>query len=234
MKMRMWVGPKLATVLVLVLPGCQTGESTSASVVAKGTSCEKAVSAPPKSYPVKQAPLAKLPAGRWAAEIVTNCGKVLVALDQRSAPRAVAAFVERARGGFYNGLTFHRVAPGFVVQGGDPLGDGTGGPGYQTVDLPAAGSSYGRGTVAMAKSPDQRPGTAGSQFFIVTAEDAGLPADYAIIGSVAGPMTAVDRISAAELDPSSLPAQGSPDGRPKEPIVIRSVNVLRDGRPYEP
>ena len=86
----------------------------------------------------------------------------------------------------------------------------------------------------MAKSPNQQPGTAGSQFFIVTAEDAQLPPDYAVIGKVSGPMTAVDSISTAPLDPKSLPAQGSPDGRPLSPIVIESVAIRRNGAAYKP
>ena len=79
---------------------------------------------------------------------------------------------------------FHRIVPGFVIQGGDPTGTGTGGPGYLTVDTPPASAAYTLGVVAMAKTQQQPAGTAGSQFFVVTVPNAGLPPDYAIIGKV--------------------------------------------------
>ncbi len=219
---------------VTVAIGCGDSGSKNASTTTASSSCKPAVPASPKSYPQRKAPAATLAAGTWTATIKTNCGSVVLTLDPASAPKATAAFVNRAVSGFYDGLSFHRVAPGFVIQGGDPLGTGTGGPGYTTIDLPGAQTSYLRGTVAMAKSPNQQPGTAGSQFFIVTAEDAQLPPDYAVIGKVSGPMTAVDSISTAPLDPKSLPAQGSPDGRPLSPIVIESVAIRRNGAAYKP
>ena len=83
--------------------------------------------------------------------------------------------MELARKGFFDGTIFHRIVPGFVIQGGDPTGKGTGGPGYKTVEPPPAGTLYTHGIVAMAKAANEPPGTAGSQFFIVTGKNVGLP-----------------------------------------------------------
>ena len=90
--------------------------------------------------------------------------------------------VSLARAGFFKKTIFHRIVPDFVIQGGDPTGKGTGGPGYKTVDKPPPGTKYTRGVVAMAKTQQEKPGTAGSQFYVVTGADAGLPPDYAVIG----------------------------------------------------
>ena len=90
-----------------------------------------------------------------------------------------------ARDGFFDGTFFHRIVPGFVIQGGDPTGSGSGGPGYLTVDPPAADTTTaGRGRDGEDRG--RSAGTAGSQFFVVTAADAGLPPDYALVGSVTG------------------------------------------------
>src|SRR5207244_2334132 len=102
---------------------------------------------------------------------------------------------------------FHRVVPQFVIQGGDPLGNGTGGPGYEVVEPPPKGTVYRRGVVAMAKTAVQPPGASGSQFFVVTAAaDAGLPPVYAVLGRVTSGMEAVDRI--AGLANAALGPQG--------------------------
>ena len=124
----------------------------------------------------------------------TNCGSFTVRLDPKLAPHPGASLAKLARNGFYDDTIFHRIVPGFVIQGGDPLGRGTGGPGYSTVDKPPADARYTKGVVAMAKTGAEPPGTAGSQFFIVTGENAGLPPDYAIIGKVTDGLDVVDRI----------------------------------------
>jgi peptidyl-prolyl cis-trans isomerase B (cyclophilin B) len=125
------------------------------------------------------------------------------------------------RRGFYDGLTFHRIANDpsggpFVIQGGDPEGSGSGGPGYTVVEAPPRSTRYLKGVVAMAKTANDPPGASGSQFFIVTAADAGLPPDYAVLGTVTGDASAVARIAAA-------PA--GPDERPRAPIVIERATV---------
>jgi len=174
-----------------------------------------------------QAPAAVLsPDAKLRATLDTNCGSFSFDLDPSVSPKAVAAFVERAKSGFYDGLSFHRVAPGFVIQGGDPLGSGTGGPGYTTVDTPPADQLYPRGTVAMAKSTDQKAGAAGSQFFVVTGEDAQLTPDYAVIGTVPTAMMEVpDLIIAEGVDPASKIPGAMADGPPANPIVIKRLTV---------
>jgi cyclophilin family peptidyl-prolyl cis-trans isomerase len=148
-------------------------------------------------------------------------------LDTSISPKAVSAFVERVRSGFYNGLSFHRIAPGFVIQGGDPLGSGLSGPGYKTVDKPSLDQQYVRATVAMAKSPDQPAGTAGSQFFVVTGEDSQLTPDFAVIGEVTEGMATVDRISSEPVDPrAEVPGQPA-DGPPANPVVIDRMTVTQ-------
>ena len=108
--------------------------------------------------------------------------------------KAVASFVELAQAKYFDKTVFHRIVPGFVIQGGDPTASGTGGPGYTTVDKPPSSASYDHGVVAMAKTGAQPPGAAGSQFFIVTGDNAGLPPDYAIIGKVTDGLDVVDHI----------------------------------------
>ena len=116
--------------------------------------------------------------------MTTNCGEFTIALDPAASPNTVASFVALAEDGFFDDTVFHRIVPGFVIQGGDPTATGTGGPGYQTVDPPAPSTQYPFGTVAMAKCAAEAPGTSGSQFFVVTAPDAQLPPEYAVIGTV--------------------------------------------------
>ena len=124
----------------------------------------------------------------------TNCGTFAFKIDQAQSPNASASVVSLTQKGFFDNTVFHRIVPGFVIQGGDPTGTGTGGPGYETVDTPPASASYTHGVVAMAKGANEPPGTAGSQFFIVTSANAGLPPDYAIIGKVTKGLDVVDRI----------------------------------------
>jgi peptidyl-prolyl cis-trans isomerase B (cyclophilin B) len=149
----------------------------------------------------------------------TSCGTFTVTLDQASAPATSASLVALARDGFFDDTVFHRIVPGFVIQGGDPTQSGSGGPGYSTVDAPAQDAVYGRGVVAMAKTGVEPPGTAGSQFFVVTA-DAGLPPEYAIVGRVTDGLDVVDAIDAQGDAATELPLK---------PIVVESVTVAETG-----
>ncbi len=124
----------------------------------------------------------------------TSEGTFAFELDVRDSPHTTASFAKLVQDGFFDGLTFHRIVPGFVIQGGDPNGDGTGGPGYTTIDVPPADASYTKGVVAMAKGGTEPPGTSGSQFFVVTADDALLPPDYAILGHVTDGLDVVEKI----------------------------------------
>jgi cyclophilin family peptidyl-prolyl cis-trans isomerase len=147
----------------------------------------------------------------YTAKLETNQGDILIEFDPVSAPLAVNNFVHLARDGYYDGVIFHRVVPGFVIQGGDPTGTGRGGPGYKFRDELEGSGNYSRGTVAMANAG---PNTNGSQFFICL-DDVGLPHQYTIFGRVTSGMDAVDAIAA-------LPRQGE---KPVEDVVMKSVEV---------
>lgn len=123
--------------------------------------------------------------------MATSKGEIVFTLDAAQAPLAVSNFVYLANQGYYNGLTWHRVVPGFVVQGGDPLGTGTGGPGYKFPDETVTGE-YTAGTVAMANSG---PNTNGSQFFIVLEDQPTLPKSYTIFGRVTSGLDVVRKIT---------------------------------------
>jgi cyclophilin family peptidyl-prolyl cis-trans isomerase len=153
------------------------------------------------------------PAKRNTVTFSTSCGAFTITLDAESARTTSASVAALARSGFYDNTTFHRIVPGFVIQGGDPTGTGSGGPGYSTVDKPASTAKYTSGVVAMAKAADEAPGTSGSQFFVVTAPDSGLPPDYAIVGKVTKGMDTVKRIEAL----------GTPSEQPSRPVVIKKA-----------
>ena len=151
------------------------------------------------------------------AVVKTSEGTFEIELDTERAPKTTNSFAYLAEEGFYDDLTFHRVAPGFVIQGGDPKGDGTGGPGYSVDEKPPANLSYTRGVVAMAKSGAEPPGRSGSQFFVVTAADAGLPPEYALVGKVSEGMDVVERIGKL----------GTPSEKPKQPVIIEHAVIER-------
>jgi cyclophilin family peptidyl-prolyl cis-trans isomerase len=157
----------------------------------------------------------------YTVRLVTNCGAIAIQLDVQQAPKTAASFASLVRHGFYDNLTFHRVVPGFVIQGGDPNGNGTGGPGYEVVEAPPRALEYTRGVVAMAKAEAQPSGASGSQFFIVTAANADLPPQYALVGRVVSGDDAVQAIS-------RVPTEAGPDGEhgtPSIPIVIERAEL---------
>jgi cyclophilin family peptidyl-prolyl cis-trans isomerase len=170
--------------------------------------CKQIAKAPaPKPDGGAQKPTKPLDSSKkWALVFQTSCGNFTVALDLKSAPNASASMVSLAKAGFFKATIFHRIVPGFVIQGGDPTGSGTGGPGYSTVDKPPASVKYTHGVVAMAKTGSEAPGTAGSQFYVVTGADAGLPPDYAVIGKVTKGLDIVDEIGKLG-DSSEKPTQ---------------------------
>jgi cyclophilin family peptidyl-prolyl cis-trans isomerase len=210
----------------LALAGCGgdgAGESAATTGAPPATEAApadggcRAIDAPePKPDGGEEAPADVLDAGKTYRLVVeTNCGAFTIELDQAAAPKTAASLVSLAEKGFFDGTTFHRVVPGFVIQGGDPTGTGTGGPGYKTVDVPPADAAYTEGVVAMAKAGFEEPGTSGSQFFVVTGPDVGLPAEYAVVGTVTDGMETVQAIDAL----------GVGDGPPSEPVVIERVTV---------
>jgi peptidylprolyl isomerase len=153
------------------------------------------------------------PERRYTATIETSKGTIVAELDALGAPLTVNNFVFLARWHYFDGIAFHRIIPGFVVQGGDPEGTGRGGPGYRFADeLPKAGR-YQIGSLAMANSG---PNTNGSQFFIISGPDGvRLPPQYSLFGSVVRGGEVVEAIDAT----------GSRSGAPKERVVIESVTV---------
>jgi cyclophilin family peptidyl-prolyl cis-trans isomerase len=152
-------------------------------------------------------------AKRYTATMVTSKGSMTIALDPQAAPRTVNSFVFLARYHYFDGIVFHRVIPGFVLQGGDPTGTGTGGPGYKFADeLPAAGR-YELGSLAMANAG---PDTNGSQFFVISGPDGmRLPPSYSLFGKVVAGLEVV----------AAIDALGSSSGKPKEKVTIESVTI---------
>jgi peptidyl-prolyl cis-trans isomerase B (cyclophilin B) len=196
--------------------GAATATATPTEAAAAG--CEPASQPKPKAEGKLAKPKARLDGAKtYVATISTNCGDFEITLDSRKAPKTGGSFKSLADKGFYDDTTFHRIVPGFVIQGGDPKGDGTGGPGYSVVEAPPQDLTYQKGVVAMAKTATEAAGTSGSQFFVVTAEDAPLPPDYALLGKVTGGQDVVDKLAVAETDSQSE--------KPVEPIVITSVTV---------
>jgi cyclophilin family peptidyl-prolyl cis-trans isomerase len=153
----------------------------------------------------------------YAAILHTDKGDITVALHVTDTPVTVNNFVYLANKGFYNNTIFHRVIKGFMIQGGDPRGTGSGGPGYRFDDEPFSGE-YKRGTMAMANAG---PNTNGSQFFIMHA-DYDLPKNYVIFGNVTDGMSVVDEIATA---PVTTSASGE-DSKPVTPVTVKSVEIV--------
>jgi cyclophilin family peptidyl-prolyl cis-trans isomerase len=182
------LAPLLALALVLTACG---GKHAAAKTVGGCT----VVSQPKPAARKAPRPTAKLdPAASYDVRFRTNCGSFTVALAVKESPKTAASFASLVRHGFFDGTIFHRIVPGFVIQGGDPTASGLGGPGYTVVEAPPAGTRYTAGLVAMAKAGNQPRGASGSQFFVVTAKDAHLTADYAVVGRVVAGMNVVLRI----------------------------------------
>jgi len=207
----------LVVVVLALAAGCGGGDDEATPTTAPANGECQAVDAPePRDPGSNEAPTAPLEDGKtYALTFDTSCGSFTVTLDAELAPNTAPSLVALARAGYFDDTAFHRVVPAFVIQGGDPTQTGSGGPGYSTVDVPPSDAAYTKGTVAMAKSGVEAPGTSGSQFFVVTVDDAGLPPEYAIVGEVTEGIDAVERIGAL----------GVTDGPPSQPVVVSSVTV---------
>ena len=155
----------------------------------------------------------------YIAELETIVGTIKINLNAQQTPKTVNNFVYLAKKGFYDKTIFHRVIKGFMIQGGDPLGNGTGGPGYRFDDESFEGE-YTRGTVAMANAG---PNTNGSQFFIMH-EDYNLPKDYVIFGQVVEGMEVVDNIASATVKAGASGEVSSP----VEPILVNKVTIIEE------
>jgi len=212
----------LVLVLVLALAGCgggddeATGGETTATTTTEVTECQE-VEAPEPREPGSNDPPGETLDQSLTHTLTfdTSCGTFVVTLDTDSARETSASLFTLAEAGYFDDTIFHRVVPDFVIQGGDPTQTGGGGPGYSTIDPPATDAKYTKGVVAMAKTPTESAGTSGSQFFVVTGADIGLPPDYAIVGEVTEGMETVDRIAAL----------GVGDGPPAQPVVVNTVTA---------
>jgi peptidyl-prolyl cis-trans isomerase B (cyclophilin B) len=228
----------LAAVLAVAAAGCgKSGDTTSSTSSKSASSATSTTGTTPAGGAAGACTAAKptnkgtqhiakptrlLPANKPATLVLqTNCGEIDIALDVKRARTTASSVAYLVRKGFYDGLSFHRIAKlptggDFVIQGGDPTGTGNGGPGYSVREKPPAGLRYSRGVVAMAKTEIEPAGTSGSQFFIVTAEDAGLPADYALLGKVTKGDDVVSKIAAVPTDSTEHPTQ---------PVVITKATI---------
>jgi len=193
------------------------GEADDAPLAVDGP-CESVETPAPKDVGLDSPP-SRPSAKKLTATVETSCGTIEIALDTKESPKTTASFEYLAENGVYDDTAWHRIAlapP--VIQGGDPTGGGTGGPGYSIDEPPPAGIAYTKGVVGMAKTEVEPPGRSGSQFFIVTAADAGLPPIYALLGEVTKGSGVVQTIS----------QYGDPTGQtetPLEPVVIHSVTI---------
>jgi cyclophilin family peptidyl-prolyl cis-trans isomerase len=161
---------------------------------------------------------------RYAIVMRTSCGTIRIVLDRKLGgpiPNSIAFLASKH---FFDGLTFHRVVPGFVLQGGDPHGDGTGDPGYQVVGKLPSSYHYKLGDVAMAKTQDAPSGAAGSQFFVISgAEGEQLPSDYGLLGHAAdkASLATIKRIAAL-----ATTSCGSSDCPPSKKVWIITATVV--------
>lgn len=167
----------LTLATIALLAGCGGGDSGTAACEVTGDK-----------------ELTKLEPGNYSIEFRTTHGTFTAEIDEQVAPCNGASMLQLARDGFFDGIVFHRIVPGFVIQAGQSEETPDGGPGYTTVDTPPADTRYTKGLVAMAKTEVDPPGTGSSQFFVVTGRDVMLPPDYAPIGRVVKGMAVVEKI----------------------------------------
>jgi cyclophilin family peptidyl-prolyl cis-trans isomerase len=205
----------VGAILISRSGGDDNGDSSSATTASSQGACKKVEAPEPKKVSLEAPKEEVQPGEELTAVVQTSCGRFDIALDTKQAPKTANSFAYLAEEGVYDDLTFHRIAPGFVIQGGDPEGSGLGGPGYSVTEKPPANLSYTKGIVAMAKSSADPPGRSGSQFFVVTGADAGLPPEYALVGKVSKGMDVVEAIG----------KEGTSEEKPKQTILIESVTI---------
>jgi cyclophilin family peptidyl-prolyl cis-trans isomerase len=180
--------------------------------------CKKVEQPEPREESLKKPKLTTKKGEKVTAIVETNCGTFDIALATKEALTIANSFAYMAEEGFYNELTFHRIVPEFVIQGGDPQGTGAGGPGYEVVEAPPKNLKYTLGTVAMAKTGEAPAGTAGSQFYIVTGpQGETLPPEYALAGHVTEGLDVVETIG--EL--------GGPEEKPTQVVEIEKMTIER-------
>ncbi|MGH2703655.1 MAG: peptidylprolyl isomerase [Actinomycetota bacterium] len=228
-EIRAWNVRRRRRLAITLAPLALLGAATAVLIVRSMTkpepsniACGGAKPTRPSIAPVSEAPALSInQAKTYTASIQTSCGTITLALEDDRQPVTVNSFVYLARRHFFDGLTFHRVVEGFAVQGGDPKGDGTGGPGYSVTETPSADTKYLKGTVAMAKSQDEAPGTSGSQFFIVPGTEAEqqLGPDYSVLGHVVSGADVLDKIQGVGT------GTGANSEKPSKTIYIDRISI---------
>jgi peptidyl-prolyl cis-trans isomerase B (cyclophilin B) len=203
----------------LAIAACGGGGGSTSTGPSLPSGCEQVAKPPPKHRQLKKPKQTVTPGEKLTATVDTSCGNFEIQLDTSSSPKTVNSFAYLSKKGLYDDTTFNRIVPHFVIQGGDPLQNGSGGPGYNVVEPAPHNATYQMGTVAMAKTAVAPRGQSGSQFFVVTAADAGLPPNYAILGKVISGMDVVKRIGTL-----GDPASGDL-GTPLATVVIRRISV---------
>jgi peptidyl-prolyl cis-trans isomerase B (cyclophilin B) len=198
--------------------------STPAPAGVTGTAAACSTTKPARGGTVSQStppPMTVSPSKTYTATIVTSCGTMVASLDVKDSPNTVNEFVYLAGKGFYNGLTFHRIVKDFAIQGGDPTGTGSGGPGFEVTDTVAPGFQYTRGVLAMANAGTT--GGAAGQFFIVPADSAAARFQplYAVLGKVTSGLDTVDRLNAVKTGPNS----SGESSQPLQPVYIEKITV---------
>ena len=195
-----------ALVVVALLAGCGGGDSQPSV-----ESCNTVITDPDANPNITP-----LESGDYKIEFQTTKGKFTVDIDEKVSPCNGDSMLQLAKDGFFDGIAFHRIVPGFVIQAGQSTKTADGGPGYTTVDTPPADTEYPKGTVAMAKTEADPPGTGSTQFFVLTGDDVTLPPDYAPIGKVVEGMDVVEKIGKLG-DPATQ--------KPTEKVVIEHAKA---------
>jgi cyclophilin family peptidyl-prolyl cis-trans isomerase len=213
---------RILGVLAIVLFAAACGSSSKPEAVqgtpVPSTSATNGSTAPSGSKNVKLTGFTADPNKTYTAKLDTNFGPIEIMLDSKTAPKASGRFIELARAGFYDGLTWHRVVKDFVIQAGDPTGTGSGGSGNPPVVDSTGSNGYPVGSVAAAKTGTDPAGTFDSQFFIVTgSQGATLPNDYALFGKVTSGIENAKKIEAL------APPAG--DGPPTQKVIINKVTI---------
>jgi peptidyl-prolyl cis-trans isomerase B (cyclophilin B) len=199
-------------VVALLAGGCGGGGGSPSTA-----GCPKVTAPKPRNTTAAVSPRPLASGRQWSLTFRTSCGTFVVTLDPGTSPHATASLVALARKRYFDDTIFHRIVPGFVIQGGDPTQSGSGGPGYTTVDTPDPSTRYAKGVVAMAKTATEPRGTAGSQFFVMTAGRP-LDPDYAVVGRVTDGISVVEKIG-------RLGDPNDPNGTPTETVVIERVTA---------
>ena len=225
MRSLLFVLVPIMVILVIISVTSSSNDSSSSTKTADNPLCKNPVKNPTRTYAAPP-PTVIDPTLTYTATVCTSQGVITMSLDTKNAPVAANNFVFLAGNGFYDGLTFHRASKDFVIQGGDPKGDGSGGPGY-TVKGEVPTDHYPIGALAAAKTGAEPAGTMGSQFFIVTgSQGQTLPNDYARFGKVTSGQKVADTIE------SFAPSSG--DGAPTKKVTIDKITIKAGNKVLTP